>query len=344
MLSELQLKSFDEVSPAAKTNLLLGNGFSIGIRDSFRYDSLKEVATAKRLLTDDLAALFKRLRTTDFEVLLQRLHEASVVNSALGIDHGTPLERYTSLRRALIETVKLVHPSYGEIRSEWLTETATILREFRSVFTTNYDLLLYWIAGAAEFRGFTDFFWSEAPNLEFDQFNTEPWGNRTELIYLHGALFLVQVDSRVCKLRRSVADNLLDKLDAQMEKGELPLFVSEGTHDQKINAIRRNPYLTFALQKLRLARTGITIFGQSLARPDSHLVTALNDNSSFHAIAVSLHRGDKTEERLLEQAQIIEKRLGQFKRRGGALEFFDSRTFPLEPEQATKFGATLHPS
>lgn len=143
MLPELELKPFNEVSPAARTNLLLGNGFSIGVRDSFRYESLREVAIEKGLLGSDLAILFDRLRTTDFEILLHKLYETGVVNKALGIDHDTPLNRYTDLRQALIHTVQDVQPNYGEIRSEWLLAAANVLRDFRSVFTTNYDLLLW---------------------------------------------------------------------------------------------------------------------------------------------------------------------------------------------------------
>lgn len=70
----------------------------------------------------------------------------------------------------------------------------------------------------------------------------------------------------------------------------------------------------------------------------------LNENGSLYSVAVSLHVADKKEVQLLEQAQIVEKRLGPFLQRGGLLGFFDSRSFPVQPELPTAFGNTLHGS
>lgn len=63
--------------------ILLGNGASIAIDDSFAYGSLKEHATDNGLLTDDIQSLFDFFHTDDFELILRIVWQATNVNKSL---------------------------------------------------------------------------------------------------------------------------------------------------------------------------------------------------------------------------------------------------------------------
>ena len=113
-------------------------------------------------------------------------------------------------------------------------------------------------------------------------------------MYLHGALhLLVDADGTTSKTRRSAATLLaqFDRRDPQ-NPGRRPLIVAEGTAQEKTAAIRANPYLNFALQRLAESRAPLVIFGLGLRTEDAHLIEALNSNRG-RPLAVSIRNGPK---------------------------------------------------
>ena len=153
------------------------------------------------------------------------------------------------------------------------------------------------------------------------------------MLYLHGALFLYKdSDDRVTKIRARDNDNknLLHSIEQIWEKNYVPVFVSEGSPSAKKVAIGSDPYLTFAFSKFLEIKGGITIFGHSLsADADEHIVSAINKNVNLTNIAVSVYRGDKTNDEIRDEIDRITSQLNRFTRRNGILEFFDSATCPL---------------
>ncbi|CAM3246179.1 DUF4917 family protein [Corallococcus sp. ZKHCc1 1396] len=324
-----EILKFSEIAQDYKRHALFGNGFSIAISRNFGYHTLKEEALARGQLTVQEAALFDAFGTVNFELVLNRLYDASMVNGALQIqDNNLPLARYDVIRNALIKTVKDIHPSFSDFDLKWAARAAQHLQSYESVFTTNYDLTLYWIMGQVEFAGFTDFFWSDGPT--FDQFNTEVWGPRAKVYYLHGALFLFRdkESSRIFKLKSSYYQGLLDSIAATMLGANIPLFISEGTHQQKLAAIYREPYLSHCYGALRKCRGGMVIFGSSLGEADEHLVDAIGA-SGLNKVACSIYVGNRTKDELNDEISYIKYRLRRVLNRGGDLLFFDSTTAPL---------------
>lgn len=135
---------------------------------------------------------------------------AASVNKILNIDYETPSKRYAVIRDSLIKAVKAIHPNFAEINSDWIERVYQEFRKYKAIFTTNYDLLIYWIAATHHFKNFTDYFWSS--NLTFDQFNTEIYDSKIPLLYLHGSLCLYKEMNRVKKIKRMQDTDSYSKL------------------------------------------------------------------------------------------------------------------------------------
>jgi Domain of unknown function (DUF4917) len=65
--------------------------------------------------------------------------------------------------------------------------------------------------------------------------------------------------------------NLLEKFK-EPSASVTPLLVSEGTAEDKYQAIARSPYLSFGLASLSDHSGGLVIFGSSLRDEDKHLI------------------------------------------------------------------------
>jgi len=318
----MKLLNYSEIDNGAKNNLLLGNGFSIGVSRSFSYRSLLSVGKDNGYLHHKVSQLFDELNTSDFEFILDQLMITANINRVIGLDFDMPTTYYSSVRDALIHCIRKIHPDFYSVESKWIKKVAAELSEFKRVFTTNYDLLLYWIVADGGFSKFTDFFWSSG--LTFDEFNTDIWGNKTAILYLHGALFLYLDSFYIKKIKRT--QDLLSSIEASLRGGNLPVFVSEGTSNEKLRSIARNSYLSFAFRQLKEVKTGITIFGHSLSPVDNHIVDAIIKNGSFQHIAYSIYVGDKSSDQIQNEVDNITHKLRTFTRGGGNLQFFDSST------------------
>ena len=102
----MTLKDYKEIETWAK-NVVLGNGFSIGVSRHFSYPSLRDVCITNRYIPDFNNKLFDEFDSNDFEFLLDRLSIASSVNRVLGI-YSTPACRYNAIRDALINAVRYI--------------------------------------------------------------------------------------------------------------------------------------------------------------------------------------------------------------------------------------------
>ncbi len=190
------------------------------------------------------------------------------------------------------------------------------------MFTTSYDLVLYWCAGYGEtFDGFADFFFC-GDRLEFNPAKTLVERDATRLVYLHGALHLLVDGSGVARKRRSCDATLLEQFGEPDDAGVLtrPLLVAEGSAQEKSRIIHENAYLSFGLNQLRHSRDGLVIFGLGLRDEDAHLVSALNARCGPVAVG-------------MRPRTVSENRRGQARIRqlldSDEVFFFDSTTHPL---------------
>ncbi|HTD09836.1 MAG TPA: DUF4917 family protein [Solirubrobacteraceae bacterium] len=310
----------DLTASFSKAALLCGNGLSINVWPAFDYGSLFDHAHNGGLTADDLA-LFGE--TENFERVLSDLNTAIRVNETLSQPTGPIYTRYRSIQRGLGQAVRVVHLIRSQVPDAMLQNIRDELLHYEWIFSTSYDLLLYWAMGCGgSFAPFVDHF--RGAKLEFDPDRADVHVGQVPVYFLHGALHLVVGGSGVTwKLRRREIQSVLDQFGEPIDGDPQarPLLVTEGTARDKLRAIDGNVYLAHSLQKLRSIELPVVVFGSSLGAQDDHLVDAINEHPG-RAVAVSLLPGTR---RTLAQRQAdIYARLET-----DELWFFNAMTHPL---------------
>lgn len=273
------------------TGILVGNGASQAVWPAFGYTSLFTRACSNHIahpLSEDDQAIFHALETNNFEEVLGAIGTTIRVLEASGKKSFEFKNRYESIQTALIETVSDVHVTKTWLSDDKLFHIKDALLDYSSVYSTNYDLLIYWaIMVGGEYGGFVDFFWTQ--DLIFDVANVKADPGTTKILYLHGAIHLIRLeDGRVQKRKSNDQFTLLEKFKTDYPSGAVPLFISEGSADQKERAIQNSPYLSFALSELADHVGPLVIFGHQLGHQDRHLVRAIRQLGDL-PIAISIH-------------------------------------------------------
>jgi hypothetical protein len=267
--------------------LLIGNGLSRHIWAPFGYPELFDHAKTADL-TNAERKLFES--TPNFERVLGDLLTSIRVCKTVGVNTDKLYRRYRNIQKALGQAVRAVHINRDSVPGATRQAIRDVMAEFEWVFTTNYDLLLYWaMAYGGDFGPFIDHFrWRN--RCEFDEDRSPVWTDQVPVYFLHGALHLV-VDSSgaTFKLRRSRVETLLDQFGQPIEgdPDARPLLVTEGSAMDKLEAIEGNDYLSHALWQLTENELDTVVLGSGLGAEDSHLTAALSE-SPGKTVAVSM--------------------------------------------------------
>lgn len=336
------LPPWQEVKDAEEwEGLLVGNGLSRAVWDGFSYSSLYETARLwiDHPLTSEDQALFGAFATENFELVLSALTEAERVDQALERDPAPLRARYESVRRGLIEAVHAVHVPWAtasadqadpddeeDDRESRLGRILDALHEYDRVFTTNYDLLLYWAVMEQEPPQIRDFFWG--PGCVFDPRDVDVWTGTTALFFLHGGLHLLRLSTGEARKRTNTQRNLLEVFAAppSYDPDALPLLITEGTSEQKLASIRSSEYLAFAYRSFEEFAEPLVVFGHSLSDRDAHVVNAMSGWGD-RPIAVSIRPSHPADEIRSRKADVVGKLPN------ADLIFFNSETHPLgDPE------------
>lgn len=324
MENKPSIKDWNQIDGKQFTSILLGNGFSANIWPQFRYESLFENAD----LTEDSKAIFDGLSTKDFEKVLESLTYAKTVVDCLKVDSERISRAYKNTQDGLFSAVNRVHIPWRDFRSDVHSAIISHLNSLNRVFTTSYDLCLYWshmwCVDQKEVGRYdlVDFFWG--PGGRFNPADTDVRDrSSTCFYYLHGGLHLAVDAATGCTYKRLARKAALLKADASdMNDQRTPLFVSEGLCRQKKAAIDKNEYLTFCLDSLVKNSEPLVIFGHGLQGQDSHIVDAIKE-SDVKEIAVSVYDGKHAP----DPSDYMDQICGLFPRK--KIEFFGSTTHPL---------------
>ena len=329
-LGELGILNWSELAGKfSRADILLGNGFSVNITSRLQYDSLFDKFLTK--CQPKGKRIFRSFGTTNFEIILQKLSNAKDVNKIFGIETSEIEDSVEGLKDGLVRAIGAVHPRWAETDQVQLERIALELNRFHNVYTLNYDLYLYRIIlilkdkhrTDANIRQYSDYFWEDYDDtfLCFD--NSKEFEGYRHPYYLHGALFLFKEFLYDLKLRKAdSAEELMEVIGNNIKEGRMPLFVSEGTHSQKMEAIGRSTYLRFALDKLKKSNRRLVIFGTSLSDSDKHIVDAINKND--RDLAISIHIGTKSKAQLESIEYCIKSKFPSH-----AVRFFNSDTLFL---------------
>lgn len=303
--------------------LLLGNGLSINVWPRFAYRSLFDYARTGGGLTASDLALFQN--TPNFERVLGDLGTAIRVAETIGTSTTRFYERYRRIQRALGHAIRQVHLNRTAVSDDALAAIRTELLNYEWIFTTSYDLIVYWAMGRGpngRYEPFMDHFrWRN--RCEFDPDRAEVPAGKIPVYFLHGALHLVVGGTGATwKLTRNF-QTLLDQFGQPIpgDPHARPLLVTEGSATEKLAIIQSNDYLRHGLTRLRERDLPLVVFGSSLSAQDDHLVDAINEHPE-RPVAVSMYPRT-TRENATVQADIF----GRLQTDN--LLFFDSTTHPL---------------
>lgn len=331
------LRDWGEIEDDGWRSILVGNGLSINVSRYFNYQSLYDEAKPRRGeggLGDKDRAVFEAFGTTNFEVVLAKLRDAVTLAEVLGRRPEPYLRRFRSVQEALGHAVRRVHIEWAEVPDETLAAIKSELRGYRSIFSTSYDLLVYWAIGCEDDYGlFRDCFW--ANGCEFDPDNCEIWGSGRPIYYMHGALHLVVDGTGVTRKLTQDEGRLLDQFGRPKEEDpeSRPLLITEASARDKLQAIESNDYLSHVYDQFKDQDGPLVIFGHSLSDQDRHLVDAIN-NHPDRPVAVSMVRGEPRRLREL-QAEVWGKLHSK------EIVFFDAETHPLGDPALTLKGPRL---
>lgn len=326
----LNFKEALEQTSCHKRIILLGNGFSESIYDQFNYQNLFDVAKGKldftKRLSSELIEVFYHLDTYDFEKVLAHLKIADEIIQYYGNTgiSDTLKNDLKNLRNSFIQSIFYIHPLKSSFFNEdTKNKISEFLSNFSDVFTTNYDLFLYWIINTGKFNSnpltsiFKDGFgYTGQPET---QWLPEPiWINNQEqnTYYLHGALHIFH-NTDIYKIRYSHDNPLVKQVSDKIDKGDYPIVVFEGKYKQKLLHIKNNPYLRYSYEQLKKIKAPIFIFGSSLnIHSDQHIIDAIK-NSEAKLIYIGLY--NENDDALFEAKILLEKQ-------GKKVYFFDSKS------------------
>lgn len=311
--------AWKEIRGDFKQTLVLGNGASIAVDKCFSYTSLYDEASKMLLLNEQVQKLFKYYATTDFEFVLRLVWRAHQINKLFGVEDKEVAEAYFKIRESLIKVVQKVHVSYAQA-AESLPAIAGFLHRFKTVISLNYDLLVYWamLYGNNVIDGpwFKDCFINDDHSFRDDyHFLRDPYGKAkgaTLVFYPHGNLVLATnflgQETKICSDQQAdLLENIVNRWEVE---DSTPLFVSEGSSDQKLGAIHRNGYLRTIYNDVlgRLPeKQAICVYGWSMSGQDRHLIEAIGQ-SKPQKLAISVFTGSPDWEKSCEQLQT---RVGQ---------------------------------
>ncbi|ENO97552.1 hypothetical protein C667_08383 [Thauera phenylacetica B4P] len=295
-----EIRPWEEIAESYGCTILLGNGASISVSPSFSYGSLLQHAAERNLLSDDTRRLFEFFRTNDFELVLRIVWQALNVNRSLRIPDERTHAAYVGLRDCLIQTVRDIHPEHGAV-SAHLPSIYQFLKRFRTVISLNYDLVVYWALTYGldidDQHAFKDcFVRGGVLDDDWKRFRQPIRGDRsTSLVfYAHGSLVLCRnLVERERKIH-NLQDGLLEAVLQRWQNGEVvPLFVSEGTWQQKVSSIQNSYYLSTVYREvLKSQRDTLVVYGWGFGDQDIHLLKRMK-GTGINRVAVSVFRGNQ---------------------------------------------------
>lgn len=317
----------DDLPDGVTPSILLGNGFSQSWdADIFRYDYLLDRANFGER-DAEIKEIFRQFETSDFEQVMKNLIAAEVVGEAYGIDTDT-LDQIRDdqemLKESLIDVISRSHPLRpSEVLNTQFRAARAFLREFQSIFTLNYDILLYWAINKT--------------NREIDRhrylnktdgFDSNYWSpDRSQnLFFVHGGLHLYDTGTDIKKhvYYRDERIGIVDQVQENLDAGRFPLFVSEPTHEKKLQKIEHNPYLNRCYQALKSLDGVLYIHGHSMDDNDMHIFQQIK-KSKVSKVYVGIFGDPNNPRNIRAKANA----LAFLERPGLEVEFYDSATAPV---------------
>lgn len=275
-----------------QAHLLVGNGFSIAYDHKiFSYNALYDFI--EDLNDPVLSKLFEVINTKNFEQVMRELDNFIEIAEAFSTDKKlTKSLRQANVRlqNSLIEAVGSLHPEHVfSIEDAKHKSCYSFLSQYLDnggkIFSTNYDLLLYWVLMRNESKNAVDGFGRELLNPEDVAVGGEQdwseliWGKNKEeqsIFYVHGTLPIFDTGIDIEKEIYTTQHYLLENIKERMENKDYPIFVTAGDGVEKLKHIMHNKYLTFCYEQLSKIEGSLITYGFNFGKYDYHIIDAIN--------------------------------------------------------------------
>ena len=274
-------------------HLIMGNGFSMAYDHKiFSYNALYDFI--ENLKDPTLSKLFEVINTKNFELVMRQLD--NFIEIAKAFDEELKLINALTnanqlLQQSLIDAVSSLHPEHVfEVPEDKSKACYNFLNEYLKkkgkVFSTNYDLLLYWVLIRNNPNSSNDGFGKEHLNpvatrrgqedAEFGGLNWGKYKDEQNVFHLHGTLPIfdtgIDIEKEVYRDRNYLLQNIKERMDNK----EYPIFVTAGDGKEKLKHIYHNRYLTHCYEQLSKITGSLVSFGFNFGEYDYHIIEAVN--------------------------------------------------------------------
>lgn len=295
-----ELPSYNEVlayleQQKRQKHLLLGNGFSMAYdKKIFSYNALSKFI--EKTGDDIVNQLFQKFNTKNFESIMQQLDNFCSIAELFSDDPKlVPRIKRTSdsLKLSLLDAVKSLHPEHVFTMTEEQSQSCMhfleqYLNHEGQVFSTNYDLLLYWVLMRNKADNAIDGFGrdlekdldgQEYTDLQDDDFSELRWGKRKgsmTVFHMHGTLPIFDTGIHIVKVEYDSQHYLLENVKQRIEDKQYPVFVTAGNGQEKLVHIMHNKYLSYCYEALCTIQGSLVVFGFGFGESDTHIIDAIN--------------------------------------------------------------------
>jgi hypothetical protein len=277
-------------------HLIMGNGFSMAYDHKiFSYNALYDFI--EKLEDPTLSKLFEVINTKNFELVMHQLD--NFIEMAKAFEEDGKLTKaliYSNslLQQSLIDAVSSLHPEHVfEVSEDKSKACFRFLNEYLEnegkIFSTNYDLLLYWVLMRNESKQANDGFGREHLNpvetrrgQEDAEYGDLYWGkykDEQKVFHVHGTLPIFDTGTEIEKEVYKDRNYLLENIKERMDNKEYPIFVTAGDGTEKLKHIYHNRYLIHCYDTLSNITGSLISFGFNFGEYDFHIIDAVNKAS-----------------------------------------------------------------
>ena len=175
----------------------------------------------------------------------------------------------------------------GDISDDEYNACRTFLANFNTIYSLNYDLLLYWAqmhTSEGETPGSDDGFRKPEDDFEAEYVTWEPHQSHGQNTwFLHGALHVFDTGNEIQKYTWiNTGVRLIEQIRDALQRDYFPLFVAEGTSREKQARIRHSDYLAKAYRSFSEITGALFVYGHSLAKNDEHFLRRIEKGKVKH--------------------------------------------------------------
>jgi hypothetical protein len=301
IIMQIELLTFEKALAQAKgkKRLLLGNGFSMAWnKDIFSYNALLDEADFSSV-SPYARKVFDLFGTQNFEEIIRKLYD-TVKILTLYTGEDTKQSKILAsdadkLKEILVKVIAGKHPDRpNRVGDGQYKACAKFLHNFETIYTLNYDLLLYWtlindMGGDRLIKSINDgFVMPEEGQQEYVIWDgSHP--NQQNVFYLHGGLHNFDAGTEFKKLTYcNTQIPLMDQIRKALQNDLYPHFVAEGSSHEKLECVNHSIFLNKGYKSLQGISGNLFVFGHAMAENDEHILRIIED-SKIENVFVSIY-------------------------------------------------------